>query len=341
MKLGKTIKNLRTKKKLTQLELANILHVSDRTISKWEQNRGNPDIGLLPKLSEIFDVSIDYLLTGKEFVSQEYQGESKLFKFISVKIAPYNLNKLDAITIEGLEAQFPFDYLRDCFLIAYSQVIKKDINEEEMIKMLISQLEKVSYARARPILEQKIYDLYNLYTQKKIIPQIEKNKFIRMIYNCLRKNGLVDNDDKIKYVENVIRPIVDCGKTNNDIIYGLKSLGNLGQTSNFTELKSQKITTKKALSLMEILEPIYFLTIINNGYKVNKGIQQKIIQLQLKHKASDSIMNLVISYNYHTKGTNLDFELMDKLLEIIKEEKISDIEEAYIFIKKLHKNKQI
>lgn len=41
---GSTIKSLREKQNLTQVELAKLLSVSDKTISKWETGRGFPDI---------------------------------------------------------------------------------------------------------------------------------------------------------------------------------------------------------------------------------------------------------------------------------------------------------
>ena len=41
---GNTIKSLREKQKMTQAELAKLLCVSDKTISKWETGRGYPDI---------------------------------------------------------------------------------------------------------------------------------------------------------------------------------------------------------------------------------------------------------------------------------------------------------
>lgn len=64
--IGNRIKSKRKKLKMTQLELAQMLNVTDRAVSKWEQNQGNPDISILPKIAEIFNVSLDYLLTGKE-----------------------------------------------------------------------------------------------------------------------------------------------------------------------------------------------------------------------------------------------------------------------------------
>lgn len=64
--LNDRIKNLRKKKGLTQLELAELVHVTDKAVSKWETGEGNPEISILIQLSSIFEVSLDYLLTGKE-----------------------------------------------------------------------------------------------------------------------------------------------------------------------------------------------------------------------------------------------------------------------------------
>lgn len=63
--IGKTIKHLRKKKGLTQFELANLLNVSDKTVSKWETEKSFPEITQLPNLAKIFGVSIDHLFAGK------------------------------------------------------------------------------------------------------------------------------------------------------------------------------------------------------------------------------------------------------------------------------------
>ncbi len=63
--IGKTIADLRKAKGWTQIELAEKLQVSDKAISKWEKDNGSPSIEFFPLLAELFDVSIDYLMTGK------------------------------------------------------------------------------------------------------------------------------------------------------------------------------------------------------------------------------------------------------------------------------------
>lgn len=61
---GKTIKELREKKKMTQKELADKINVSDKTISKWETRKGLPDIGIIEELAKALSVSVAELLTG-------------------------------------------------------------------------------------------------------------------------------------------------------------------------------------------------------------------------------------------------------------------------------------
>lgn len=60
--IGNRIHDLRTQKHLTQTELSKILHVSQQTITKWENGKAEPSSSALSKLSEYFNVSADYLL---------------------------------------------------------------------------------------------------------------------------------------------------------------------------------------------------------------------------------------------------------------------------------------
>lgn len=62
--VGTTIARLRKSKKLTQAELAAKLNVSAKTISKWENGLGFPEIVQFPELASVFGVSVDYLMNG-------------------------------------------------------------------------------------------------------------------------------------------------------------------------------------------------------------------------------------------------------------------------------------
>lgn len=55
--------SLRTKAGMTQAQLAELLNYSDKSVSKWERAEAVPDVYVLKHMSEIFGVSVDYLLS--------------------------------------------------------------------------------------------------------------------------------------------------------------------------------------------------------------------------------------------------------------------------------------
>lgn len=78
---GTTIKKLREEKGYTQKELSEKLMISDKTVSKWETQRGLPDIGLLDELAKCFDVSISELLMGEVITNDNKSGNIKNMNF--------------------------------------------------------------------------------------------------------------------------------------------------------------------------------------------------------------------------------------------------------------------
>lgn len=74
---GKMIKELREREKLTQAALADRIHVSDKTISKWETGRGFPDINILPDLAEALKVSVVELLAGEDVKNNNVSSNMK------------------------------------------------------------------------------------------------------------------------------------------------------------------------------------------------------------------------------------------------------------------------
>ena len=63
---GAVIRRLREKKKITQEELAGMIHVSGKAVSKWETGQGFPDISLLEPLAQALDISVIELLSGED-----------------------------------------------------------------------------------------------------------------------------------------------------------------------------------------------------------------------------------------------------------------------------------
>ena len=70
-KTGTLIKELRKEKNMTQKDLADILHITDKAVSKWERGLCAPDISLLEPLSKALDTSITELISGERVVRSE------------------------------------------------------------------------------------------------------------------------------------------------------------------------------------------------------------------------------------------------------------------------------
>ena len=65
IKIGKFIQNKRKEKNITQQELAETLNITDRAISKWENGKCMPDVGIMQELCEILNITINDLFSGE------------------------------------------------------------------------------------------------------------------------------------------------------------------------------------------------------------------------------------------------------------------------------------
>ncbi len=61
------LRTIRKNKKYSQLKVAFDLNISREALSYYENGKRSPDVAMLVRMSQYFDVSIDYLITGKEF----------------------------------------------------------------------------------------------------------------------------------------------------------------------------------------------------------------------------------------------------------------------------------
>ena len=78
---GNTIKELREKKGYTQKRLADILCVSDKTVSKWETGKGLPDVNIIGELAASLGVSLAELLTGEYMENKNRSANMKKTAF--------------------------------------------------------------------------------------------------------------------------------------------------------------------------------------------------------------------------------------------------------------------
>ena len=80
-KVGKLIADLRKEQKMTQKQLADLLNISDKAISKWERGLGCADVSLWQDLSQILGVNIEKILSGELEPNSKDGGNMKKVKF--------------------------------------------------------------------------------------------------------------------------------------------------------------------------------------------------------------------------------------------------------------------
>lgn len=76
-KVGQFIQQLRKEKQLTQKELAAVIRVSDKTVSKWEKGNGTPDLPSMVHLCQFFDISMNELLACEKLHPNEYSEKAE------------------------------------------------------------------------------------------------------------------------------------------------------------------------------------------------------------------------------------------------------------------------
>ncbi|MBQ1263280.1 MAG: helix-turn-helix domain-containing protein [Oscillospiraceae bacterium] len=123
---GAAIRRLREKKGITQAELAQMLSVSSKAVSKWETGKGLPDISLIEPLSRALSVSVMELMSGDAVVNKNVSSNILRSKFYvcpvcgnviramgdaaisccGISLPPQSVEEIDgehAVTIEKIE----------------------------------------------------------------------------------------------------------------------------------------------------------------------------------------------------------------------------------------------
>lgn len=149
-KIGKFIASERKKKKLTQLELAKKIGVTDRAVSKWETGKGMPDYSAFPSLCASLDITLNELLAGERNMNDDkIVGEYMKVKdkehrnkivivilvsillFLCLLLSIYFLNSYNKIKVYKMEGYGEKINLRDANLVLSNQYTVLDCGNLE------------------------------------------------------------------------------------------------------------------------------------------------------------------------------------------------------------------
>ena len=142
LKIGKFIARCRKEKKMTQEDLAKILGVTNKTISRWENGNYMPDLSLLKPLSEVLGISLNELLSGEKDINVQKADENifnitnysrlaieKVFKHIYIALMFLGLFLIiSALLVTEPESSFGAIYttIGLCmFIIGFNHWLKK------------------------------------------------------------------------------------------------------------------------------------------------------------------------------------------------------------------------
>ena len=127
--IAKNIYDLRISNSMTQLELAEKLHYSDKSVSKWEKGDSLPEIATLLEIAQMFNVTLDYLV-------QDHSDEKKTVDNSAnkkVKVKNQALISGMGILLVWLVATFVF-FMIDIFTetLKYSYLIRFGLTTNEI-----------------------------------------------------------------------------------------------------------------------------------------------------------------------------------------------------------------
>lgn len=80
--MGEIIATRRKDKGMTQKELADMLNITDKAVSKWERDIACPDTQTIPKVAQILDLSVEELLSGNPSPASGHKGAEFLIPII-------------------------------------------------------------------------------------------------------------------------------------------------------------------------------------------------------------------------------------------------------------------
>ena len=80
--MGEMISTLRREKGMTQKELADMLNITDKAVSKWERGMACPDTHIIPRVAEILGISVEELMNAKAAPANGHKGAGYLIDII-------------------------------------------------------------------------------------------------------------------------------------------------------------------------------------------------------------------------------------------------------------------
>jgi len=182
---GAMIRRLREEQGLTQLQLAEKLNVSDKSISKWENAHGYPDISLIEPLAAALGVSVIELLSGENVINTNRQFNMLRAKFYVCPICGNVIFSMGesvvschGIHLHALEAETPDE--------VHEPVVEKI--EDEYYISFPHEASKSHYISFVAAVKDNSCELVKLYPEGDAAARFKISR-TRYLYYCCNRHG--------------------------------------------------------------------------------------------------------------------------------------------------------
>ena len=183
---GAVIKELRENKLLTQAELAAQLHISDKTVSKWENGKGYPDVSLLGPLAGALDVSVTELLSGRAICNANVSSNMLRSKFYVCPVCGNIIHSMgeSAISCHGVMLAPAHPEASD----ERHKIFVESVEDEYFVR-IEHDMTKTHYISFLAALSQDRIQLVKLYPEGNAEARFKVNGVRRILYYC-NQDGL-------------------------------------------------------------------------------------------------------------------------------------------------------
>ena len=189
---GTVIRELREKSRMTQLQLAEKLGVSDKTISKWETGKGYPDITLLEPIAKAFRISVTELISGNTIRNENVSANMLRSKYYVCPVCGNAIHSMGEAAIH-------------CHGILLTPLIAEDADERHRI--CIDRVEDEYYVRIDHSMTKEHYISFVAAVSSDEIQMVKlypegasearfKIRGVRRILYCCNRDGLYSSGIK-------------------------------------------------------------------------------------------------------------------------------------------------
>jgi transcriptional regulator with XRE-family HTH domain len=158
--IGHKITKQRKLKQMTQKELAEALYVTHQAVSKWENGKSVPSIEILYDITQLFNISIDYLLDDSDIPETDYEMQFKQYP-------------RKAVISKFLHNNSCCDNLEDIFYLLQTE------ERDMIIELIISQNIVIDF--------EKVWHIFSKSERIKIISVILSGKFEYDLHNIYQR----------------------------------------------------------------------------------------------------------------------------------------------------------